>query len=321
VDFAGWYADSYILTNRRVIEQRGVVLVQRREATLRSVQETNYSIAGAEARLFNYGDLKIQSSGRGGGMVFRQVPQPRRIQTLLAAQARAAREEYQRSQPASNAINAALGRIFSGATSIHDAPTQALPPITSAALRAQRRLNLLPDEAVVYTTRRHPITLARALLLPALLLAGGILALIFFAAALPAPVIAGWLVLVACWTLWGILDWRDDLYVLTTDRIIELRRTPLLFELRNVVQLRAVHDVLLRISSVSGRLFNLGTLTIETGSDPLTLLAVPHPDKLQRLIFEGLDAAQQHDKLRDQERLAGTLTEWFEEYHKMQSGP
>lgn len=321
VDFAGWYADRYILTNRRVIEQQGLVIVERREASLRAIHESNYSISGAEARFFNYGDLTIQTSGRGSGMVFRQIPRPRRIQTVLSAQARGARDDQQRQQPVKGEINAALNRIFNGAAPAHDAPTVAVPRLSSGAIRAARRVALLPDESIVHTTRRHLACLLGGLAPPLGLLAAGLAALIVFGAKIPPPAIAAWSLAVLAWLAWAVFDWLDDLYVLSSDRIIELRRTPLLFELRNVVQLRAVQDVVLRISSISGRFFNLGDLTIQTGGEPCTLQSVPHPDRFQRLIFETLDAAHQRDKLQEQERLAGTLSDWFQEYHRMQSQP
>lgn len=321
-DFAAWYADCYVITNRRVIEQRGVLAIERREAVLRSVEESNYTISGAEARLFDYGDLRIQTGGRGAPIVFRQVPHPRRLQTLLSAQVRAARADHGRRQGGQGEINAALARIFHGTADIHDAPTQAVPPVTTLAVRAARRLSLLPDEAVLQVSRRHPIVLLAAGAPPAALLGAGGGALSVFGPLLPSTFTALAVVALLLWMLWAVLDWRDDLYVLTSERIIELRRTPLIFELRNVVQLRAVRDVIVRIATPADRLFGLGALTVELGGDePLRLASVPHPERLQRHIFEAIDAALQRDRLREQERLAGTLTDWFKEYHRMQSQP
>jgi hypothetical protein len=80
--------------------------------------------------------------------------------------------------------------------------------------------------------------------------------------------------------------------------------------------------VVLRLSLPAGQLFSIGSLTIELGgAEPLQLTAVPRPERLQRLIFETIDATLARDRLREQERLAGTLTEWFKEYHRMQSNP
>jgi hypothetical protein len=322
VDFAAWYADTFLITTHRIIGQQGVITVERREATLHAIQESNYTISGASARVFDYGDLKLQTGSRGGSIVFTQIPHPRKVQALIAAHARAAREAHVRMHGKSDSdIQAALTRIFNGTVDQHDSPTVALPQITRLHLRAQRRLSLLPQEAILYTSRRHSLLLWKAVVPPLAIGAIGVGAVIALQLAVTATILLVCFAILAIWAVWGLLDWLDDLYVITTDRIIELRRTPLVFELRNAVQLRAVQDVVLRISSFSGRLFNIGALTIELGgADPLRLVAVPHPDRVQRMIFEGLEAAMQRDRLLEQEHLAGTLTEWFEEYHKMQSG-
>lgn len=317
LDLAGWWADTYVITNRRIIEQQGLVTIERREAVLRAIQESNYRISGAEARFFNYGDLRVQTAGRGRGMVFHNVPRPRRLHGVLAAQARAAREEYRRARGDQREINAALARIFAADADAHDAPTQAVPRITPVAARMQQRLSLLPDEVVIHATRRHGVILAVHTLPPLVVLAAAIAA-IRFLPALPVLYVLAFGVVALLWLAWAILDWRDDLYVLTTDRVIDVQRTPFISEMRAVVQLRALQDVVLRISSLNGRLFNMGTLTLEAGGDPLHLTAVPHPEQFQRLIFEQIDEAAQRDRLRKQERLAGTLTEWFKEYHRMQ---
>jgi uncharacterized membrane protein YdbT with pleckstrin-like domain len=317
LDFARWWADSYVITNRRIIEQQGLITIERREAVLRAIQESNYSISGAEARFFNYGDLRIQTIGRGKGIVFHHVPRPRRLHALLAAQARAAREEHSRTRRSENEINAALTRIFAADADVHDVPTQSVPRITPAAARMQRRLSLLPEEVVVHATRTHPALLLAHALPPLALVALLVAALRLLP---PLPPLAALAVAAGAllWLAWAILDWRDDLYVLTTDRIINVQRKPFISEMRAVVQIRALQDVVLRISSVNGRLFNMGTLTLEAGGDPLRLTAVPRPEQFQRLIFEQIDEAAHRDRLREQERLAGTLTEWFKEYHRMQ---
>jgi len=321
IDLLSWWLDSYVITNRRLIAQRGAISIERREASLRAVEDSNYRISGPEARLFVFGDLTLSTAGRGNGIVFRGVPHPRRLQTLISAQAKAAREEHQQLYPPENAIVGALNRIFDPQGAVHDAPTQAIPPITDAAIRLQRRLRLLPEEVVLLVAHQHPLTLAAALLPPVILAIGGMASYRAFALPLPPLAIASLLAVLALWVLWLVLEWQASWYVLTTDRIVQAQRRTIFFELRSVTQLRAVKDVILRIHSASGRLFDLGTLTIETGADPLTLPAVPHPERFQRMIFEALDHAVQRDKLAEQERLAGTLTEWFKEYHRLQEAP
>ncbi|GAC1404035.1 MAG: hypothetical protein NVSMB65_20430 [Chloroflexota bacterium] len=120
------------------------------------------------------------------------------------------------------------------------------------------------------------------------------------------------------WLGWQIIDWANDLFIVTTERLIELKRTPLLFEMRNVVQLRAVHDIVLSISTASGRLLDMGDLLIETsGGKSLTWRGVAHPESLQSLVFEQMEALRRRERVRESEQLAATLSDWFREYHRL----
>lgn len=317
LDLIPWWMDSYTLTTRRLILQRGTVTVERREASLDAVHESTYTINGAAARFFDYGDLTIQTGGRGKGLLFRAVPHPQRLQLLIAAEARQARELGRHARGADGDISLALRRVFNGRAAVHDAPTEAVPLITAQAARLQRKLNLLPEEAVIYATRRHKMVLAAGVCRP-LLAAGVAAAAMVFVAWFSPAFGAIFLVVALLWAAWEYVDWRDDVYVLTTHRFIGLNRRPLLFEMKAVVPLRSLSDVVLRVSSLGGRLLNVGSLTLETTADSLTLRAVPHPERLQHLVFQQMDELKRRDKLREQERLAGTLTDWFKEYHRMQ---
>jgi membrane protein YdbS with pleckstrin-like domain len=321
-DFTGWIAESYLLTTRRIIGRQGIVTVEQREIPLHAVQEGSNVTKSAGARIFDCGDVQVQTAGRGAAVVIRRVAHPHRVESLIANQARIARDQLQRMHgPGEDAIQGALSRVFDGAVDPYFVPTVEIPRVTRLNVRVQRRINLLPGETVLVASRRHPVMLFKALLLPILLAAVGLGAASGLGVALPPVVMAAAFALVATWFLWRLVDWLDDLFVVTSERIIELRRMPLRLTLRNAVQLRAVHDVVLRVSLLGGRLLNVGTLAIELGgADSLMLVSVPQPDRIQRLILDGLDSAVERDRLQEQERLAGTLTDWFEEYHKLRTG-
>src|SRR5262249_30243616 len=156
----------------------------------------------------------------------------------------------------------------------------------------RHRLSLLPNEGIVYSSHRHPLLLVRALALPVLLVCAVLAMLMVVRPHVSIALLAGVLAALLCWAAWAVVDWRGDLYVLTSERLIQIRRSPFIFELRKVVQLRAVQDVVLRLSLPVGQIFRIGTLTIELGgAPPLELSAVPRPERLQRLIFETMDAA------------------------------
>ncbi|MGH2389957.1 MAG: hypothetical protein ACRDIE_17300 [Chloroflexota bacterium] len=318
-DLAPWWTEPCIITTRRAILYRGVLVRERRETALSGVADISCAIRGAQGRLFQFGDLTIQPMGRNSRLIFKDIPGPRKVQALLAAQARAAREAAVGVRQDGGAIGAALGRIFQGKSGSDDNPTLAVGPITSLAARAQHRLTLLPGEVVISAGRRRGTVLAGRLTASFLLIAG----LDAAAWRLALDLSPGyWLAAVGglgMWVGWAAYDWRNLLHVLTTQRILEMRCSPLNHAVRRAVSLNAVEDVLLRQVSVGGRLCRVGTLVVESGADrPLHLRAAADPEALQRRLLDAVEAARRLSRLREQEHLASTLTDWFEEYHRLQ---
>src|SRR5437764_11080437 len=93
LDLLPWTQRVYVLTNRRLIAQSGVLAMSRREYSLLTIQESDYVVRGPIARLFDVGDVEVQTAGESGTVVLRAVAQPRRVQTHINAQARALGEE------------------------------------------------------------------------------------------------------------------------------------------------------------------------------------------------------------------------------------
>src|SRR5438270_8398543 len=89
-DLLPWTRRIYVLTNRRLIAQSGVLAVYRRECSLLKIEESDYVMRGLVARLLNFGDVEVRPSGGLGAVVLSGVAQPGRVQALISAQARAA---------------------------------------------------------------------------------------------------------------------------------------------------------------------------------------------------------------------------------------
>jgi hypothetical protein len=180
----------------------------------------------------------------------------------------------------------------------------------------------LPGEDVVDVTHQHPIILASGLRTPLL---GALVVVTGATVAGPtgirlAVVLVG--LVLAPWAVWRLLTYLEHQYVLTTGRLMELRSTPLVFQMRDVVQLSSVQDVALEIPSLFGRLADVGDVVIKVaGSTHRPVLkTVARPAQLQKLIFETLHTQQRRDHEAEDQRLATTLSRWFQEYHRLQQG-
>jgi hypothetical protein len=273
-------------------------------------------------RLLNFGDLPVEIEGR-GIILLKRIPRPNTVKGLLTSAAADARRDYQRvNGPSSDGVQAALTRIFNGRLNPNNTPTVEIERITRLTLRAQRRTSLLPDEAILYVTRRHLTQPLSRSLIPLLIGAAGISgAIALHLQITPATVVLSATIL-TIWVVWILLDWASSALVLTSNRILAIRRSVFVTHQRDAAQLRSVRDAVLHFQRVTGRMLNKGAIVLELHhAEPVKLTAVPRPDRFHRLISDAVEAAIEHDRLREQEQLAGTLTGWFEEYHKMQSSP
>jgi uncharacterized membrane protein YdbT with pleckstrin-like domain len=329
LDLLPWLRRVYVLTNRRIITQSGALAMYRRECSLLKIEESDYVMRGLVARLLNFGDVEVRPAGGLAAVVLGGVAQPGRVQALISAQARVAGDEAKQHHllDAPDEVVRRLEVIMRGTPPPHSAPTAPLPPVSARAARTLlaariHRLNLLPGEDVVDVTRQHPIVLAselRAPLLGTLVVVAG--AMVAGPTGIRLAVVLVGLVL-APWAVWRLLTYLEHQYVLTTGRLMELRSTPLVFQMRDVVQLSSVQDVALEIPSLFGRLADVGDVVIKVaGSTHRPVLkTVARPAQLQKLIFETIHTQQRREHEAEDQRLATTLSRWFQEYHRLQQG-
>lgn len=323
-DLLPWSQQVYVLTDRRIIAQSGVLAVHRRESSLLKIQESDYVSRGPVARLLDVGDVEVQTAGGLGTIVLGAVARPRHVLSLINTQARALREDVTRRRlaEAPDEVVRQLTAAVQGVPSAHAAPTEPVRAVSQRAVRAQRRLNLLQDEAVIEVMRQHRVVLAVGLLAP-------VFAALFVAVAtavLGLALLPAALALVVCvlapWAIWRVLAYLAHEYVLTTDRLMELRNTPFVFQMRDIVQLSSVQDVILEIPTLFGRLADIGDVVVEVEGpgEQVVLKSVGRPAQFQKLIFETIDARRRRQQDKEDQRLVTTLSRWFEEYHKLQQG-
>jgi uncharacterized membrane protein YdbT with pleckstrin-like domain len=288
------------------------------------IQESDYVSRGPVARLLDVGNVEVQTSGGLGTIVLSAVAHPRHVQSLINTQARALRDDVTRQRRAElpDEVVRRLSAVVQGVPAVHTAPTERVRPVSPRALRAQRRLSLLPDEAVVEVVRQHPFVLAVGLLAP-LFAALFVAVAAAFAGSALLPIAAGVVMCVlAPWAVWRVLTYLSHEYVLTTERLMELRNAPFVFQMRDIVQLSSVQDVILEIPTLFGRLADIGDVVVEVEGpgDPVVLKSVGRPAQFQKLVFETIDERRRRQQDKEDQRLVTTLSRWFEEYHRLQQG-
>ncbi len=331
-----WGNDWLIITTRRIIHLEKVLLTSERmtAAPLERIQDVRItrSLLGS---LLGYGDLIVQTAATVGQIRFDYVGDPEGVKqriwdqvTRVRAGARA--EERER---ASEALEQRLGISL---------PPSRLPPIVSGQPASppereepRRGFSLFPFREVErdrVTWRKHWLNLAARAGRPLLiaLLLGAILVWIglhFDDFAQPDQATAILLVVILsflgalAWLWWEYEDWRNDVYIVTNERIIDVRKKPLFFaEERREASLDNVQNVDVIIPSPLAYLFGYGSVIIQTAAEAgqFEFAFVGNPREVQAEINRRAEALRAARAERERIQRQNELAMWFDVYHRLQ---
>jgi CRP-like cAMP-binding protein/uncharacterized membrane protein YdbT with pleckstrin-like domain len=164
------------------------------------------------------------------------------------------------------------------------------------------------DEIVVIMDSKHWMAFLSAIAGPALWLALGAVALavmnILWLGSAGETMGLSWLstALTMLWVLaavavfaWHWVDWRNDSYIVTTQRIVHIERVLLRVQTTDVVPIRQVQNIDLE-QDLLGEILDYGHIRVTTagpaGGASMDLKYVDDPDAFQRTIFEQIGRAQ-----------------------------
>lgn len=125
-----------------------------------------------------------------------------------------------------------------------------------------------------------------------------------------------WLVSVGFWFALNTIDWRNDVYVLTNDRIIDRVRFPLLYDQRTEARLDQVQNVRSH-QGFWGGILGFGDVVVETAgrTQAVVFQEVPNPQDIQRSIFQQIEALSERRAAEEAARQHAQLAKWFRAYH------
>jgi len=146
------------------------------------------------------------------------------------------------------------------------------------------RSRLRPGEEAVLVVRRHPIALALPVVV-VLFLGGALLASTLAPNRAILTAAGAIFAAAALWALWKYADWRRDLWVVTTNRVIDES---------GVLTVRMVDSPLETIHNVAceqtlfGRMLGFGKVTIQTAAEhgAVSLDGIARPEALRDAIID-----------------------------------
>lgn len=167
---------------------------------------------------------------------------------------------------------------------------------TRAWLFGRRWEWLGSSETVYLIIRRHTWLLWQSLFLPIVaavvvaVLAGVALTLLSPGAALWTGLLLG--LPAAGWIAWVYVDWGNDFYLVTSQRVVYVEKVALIYDSRNTVSMSALTAVGAGTENLADRLLEYGDVTVKTLSKPLVMRAISYPQIVAALITEHLNRSK-----------------------------
>ncbi len=189
----------------------------------------------------------------------------------------------------------------------------------SRKVRRRMRLRdfdwLRDDEWVVETVQRHWLRLSRQIGAPTFILLlclpalygtiradGWLFNVLAILLLVPIVVLLGVIV-------WQYLNWRDDYFVITTQRIAHIERTwPFAAETEETL-LDNVQDIYELRPSLTANLMNFGNLVLQTAGETvdIDMNYTPNPARVRGIISEQIERSKARDLLRTQGKIRDLL--------------
>ena len=329
-----WGNDQFIVTDRRVIHIDEIPFIrsQRDEAPLDMIQDVTVYMRGLWQNLLYFGTVANQTAGSIGTVHFAGIRKPRKVQATIRALiggkprwgALPSEEDPLRE------IRDVLGLPRQGRRHMSQGPE--VPRWESERLRRKqlslvfRRLFLAEprfgENQIIW--RKHWWALMRACVRPTLIFT--IVTVLWLTLAVVLHRYYLWLDLsfglilsgILAWIAWRILDWWNDLYVITEERVVDIEKIPLLAEERREARLDRIQDVQYDQPNLIYRLLDFGHVRLATAGEigHFTFDYVPHPQEVQAEIFRYLTAFRQQMKTRQQEADQDAFLNLLNLYHQ-----
>jgi membrane protein YdbS with pleckstrin-like domain len=272
-----WWQDTYTVTTKRISHRRHLPLIrdEREEIPVERVQDVTVMRVTLTSFVLNFGDVIVESQGQGSKVLFHSIRNPDGVSQLISE----------------------LAGLSSGAqdTAVREKQGRRSGGLLQVFLPSKR---LVQGDNVLY--HKHWLQLVRDIVRPSLGIVGFLLILlflylnpdlgwIFFETPLLLLVVVTGSALLG-WLGWRYEDWRNDVYILTPMRVIDVDRSPfgLLREKRHIAGLGVIQNVSATKKGLLDNLLNIGDVTVRTAGAEgnLTFTRVWDPLEIQREIEE-----------------------------------
>jgi|SRR5579859_771067 len=322
-DVANWWFHVYILTDKRLIIAIGLLQPQRKEAPLDKIQQIYVDRRGLWQYLLNYGDIIVPTAA--GPLNITGVANPRDVADAIQE----GLNQYNAGRKAPTDIpvkDETLRQVIEDLakpTVITPPPSPDPPPKPGAVvtparrfggpLRLSSKVKYQPEERTIEYIRRHPYVFFRKAIPGAAIIALMIVLTLVFHFFLW-PVFVSVSLFGLGWVGYAYVDYVDDVYILTTHRVIDIDRSAIIFyEGRAIVEYSKVQDVIVEVKSVIARTLDFGDVRVETAGSQqkIRMRDVHNPFGVQDAIFQRINAVKERESINAANKQKAELKKWF----------
>lgn len=323
--YLDWGNDFYIVTNQRVVYLEKVIGLydNRQEAPMSTILSVNTESDYWGRQLFDYGTVIVRTF----------VGQIRMTYVRHPLQAAAMIEEYWNrtkqitrkmdEESIKNSIRAKLGVPKRDLPPSPPMP-KPIPPVPQSNVKTlwDKFFPLRQEDGGTVTYHKHWFVLLSDTFPQIggmLLVLATLIAYPFLLGPMPA-----WLIFIlftvfmglALWWFYGYEDWKNDVYQITPDQIIDVYKKPFGVEDRKAAPLEGILSTEYRRNNLIEVLFNYGTVYISVGGSHFDFEDVADPPTVQQDIVRRLQVRlvkkKESEVAGERERMA----EWLAYYHR-----
>lgn len=118
------------------------------------------------------------------------------------------------------------------------------------------------------------------------------------------------------WLWYVYLDWKNDMFQLTPNQVIDIDRKPFGKESKRSAPLENILSIEFERKGLLPMIFNYGTVYITIGNTQLTFNDVYNPSSVQQDIFTRMGAHEEEKKQRTTDEERERVAQWFKVYHE-----
>ena len=320
-----WQNDFFVVTNVRVVWRERIIFrsSSRQEVPLRSVQSINVQTNNILTRSINVGNVIVRTFNT--QLLMTDVSHPERMKDMIDGFLLKARAKLQRSEHAAirQTVRRRLG--YESEEIIPEIPEK-VPPATH---HKHSWFNVFKNRVVeddIITYRKHWFVFFKRAWRPALLFIFAFIGSIWLVVIINLSVtnrLIIWLLInlvPVAYFGYEYVDWRNDVYRLTRDQIVDREKKPLGKESFQAAPIKNIQSVGHEIPDTIGLILNVGNVKINVGDKTFSFNGVHDPALVHQDIFKRMEALhiqtersrinQEHDR----------MATWLEIYHNEAQG-